>query len=115
MYFSNNNPSNRKRTHHIQVWLDDEEYQQLNIMVAYTSQSREAVLRDLISGLTVKEKPPVEFGEILRELRYIGSNVNQMTATLHAHGFANVPQIEKVAKQLESIENRLIGFYTKER
>lgn len=115
MYFSSDNPSNRKRNHRVHVYLNDEELQQLNIMVAYTSQSREAVLRDLISGLTVKEKPPVEYGEILRELRRIGANVNQMTATLHAHGFADVPQIEKVTKQLESIESRLTGFYTKER
>ena len=114
MYFSSDNPSNRKRNHRVHVYLNDEEFQQLNIMVAYTNKSREAVLRELIMGLTVKEKPPVEYGEIVRELRRIGSNVNQLTTTLHAHGFVDEPELEAIGKDVRRMERRFADVFAQE-
>ena len=114
MYFRSDNPGNRKRPHRIHVYLNDEELQQLNIMVAYTNMSREAVLRELIMGLTIKEKPPIEYGEIVRELRRISANVNQMVVTLHAHGFVDEPRLRTIENDLWQMERRFAAVFAQD-
>jgi len=106
---------NIKRPHHIQVWLDDFEYQRLNVMVAYTNKSREQVLRDLINGLTIKESPPADYGTIIRELRRIGANINQIAATLHSHGFLDEPTLADAAASIRKMEKQFAETFAQER
>ncbi|MBQ7336263.1 MAG: hypothetical protein IJW92_07320 [Clostridia bacterium] len=40
--------------------------------------SREEFIREALRGTTIRERPPAEYGEILHELRRIGSNVHQL-------------------------------------
>lgn len=40
--------------------------------------SREEFIREALRGTTIRERPPAEYGEIVRELRRIGSNVHQL-------------------------------------
>lgn len=93
------------------MWLDDFEFQNLNIMVSGTGMSREQVLRNLINGLEVRQAPPVEFGEILSELRRIGNNVNQLTNLANKYGFVDDRELEKTTRCLEQLEQTLCGFY----
>ncbi len=105
---------NRKRTHHVQVWLDDDEFQQLNLLVAKTKRSRESVLRELISGLTVKEAPIKDFSEVIYELRHIGNNLNQLTATLHSKNFFDERRHKQACDAIHQLEERLSRVYMKE-
>ena len=47
-------------------------------MAQATVLSREAFIREALRGTTLRERPPAEYGEIVRELRGIGSNVHQL-------------------------------------
>lgn len=68
----------RKRNNHIQCWLNDTELRKLNSNVKKAGLSREQYLRSVIMGTIPKELPPAEFGEVLKALRQIGNNMNQM-------------------------------------
>ena len=96
------------------VWLNDEEYQKLNILVAGTTKSREAVLRAMISGLTVKEKPPAEYASIVLELRRIGVNLNQIAALYHKHGFADVPELNRACADLAKMSDLFVKTFEQE-
>lgn len=76
----------RRRNHPVIVRLNDKEFIQLKDNVAKTSLSQEAYLRTVIAGNIPKERPPVEYHNLLRELRGIGRNINQICARLNAYG-----------------------------
>ena len=104
----------RKRTHRVEFWLNDDEYQNLNLLVAKTSMSREAVLRDMLSGLTVKEKPPAEYADILLQLRKIGNNLNQLTVLFHKHGFTDIPELKKISQDVHRMNQLFIDSFSQE-
>lgn len=56
----------------------------LNQNVQRSGLTREAYLRVLISGFVPKEKPPLDFWAMNRELHYIGNNLNQIARQAHA-------------------------------
>ncbi len=68
----------RKRNNQILLWLDDEELIKLNKIVEKLPYSRQRYIREAIFGADIYEKPPAEYGEIIKELRIIGSNVHQL-------------------------------------
>ena len=43
-----------------------------------------AYLRHLINGVVPKEAPPPDFFDMVRELHYIGNNLNQIATKAHA-------------------------------
>ena len=105
----------RRRTHSIRVWLDDEEYQTMNLLVASTCLNRSEVIRSLISGLTVKEKPPIEYGDIVVQLRKIGNNLNQIAALFHAHGFPNMPELKDGLLNLRRMNDLFVQTFSQEK
>lgn len=58
--------------------LTDKELKQLNAIAEKLPYNRERYIREAILGGDVYVNPPVEYGQIVRELRAIGSNVHQL-------------------------------------
>ena len=58
--------------------LDKEEFNRVTALAQATMLSREAFIREALRGTTIRQRPPAEYGEIVRELRRIGSNVHQL-------------------------------------
>ena len=98
---------NRKRPYRVHVYLNEQEYQRLNIMVAYTSLSREQVLRDLINGLTIKAAPVAEDGAIVRELNRIENNINQIARIANSRKYVTKGEMEYVEQLLKEIWERV--------
>lgn len=67
-----------KQNFEIKVRLNDEELKLLNKNVLKCGLSREAYIRFLINGYTPKEKPSEDYFEVIRQLRKIGNNMNQI-------------------------------------
>lgn len=74
----------RKRQYRVRVWLDEKEYAQFIRNVARSGLSRETYLRMLITGYVIKECPPLEYQELIRQLSAIGRNINQIAAEANA-------------------------------
>ena len=106
--------SGRKRNHRIQVWLDDFEYQRLNILTSRTGMTREGVLRNLINGLEIKERPPVEYADIVTELRRIGVNLNQVAVTCNKYGFVDEVELRRISQAVGNMERMFADAFAKE-
>ena len=58
--------------------MTEEEFDRVTALAQATVLSREAFIREALRGTTLRERPPAEYGEILRELRGMGNNVHQL-------------------------------------
>jgi hypothetical protein len=90
----------RKRDIRAQVWLNEAESQRLRDNAKKTGLSQENYLRSLINGYTPKELPPIDFYIMMRELRAIGSNINQLAVKANTTGYVDEASFEREATQL---------------
>ena len=74
----------RKRQNKVQFWLNDNELAQLNGKVKKVRLSREEFIRKAISNKAVSEAPPLEYLEILKNLRQINNNMNQIALRVNS-------------------------------
>ena len=85
----NKNDANRKRKHFVSLRLDDREYNKLKEWSAATNRTMSDYLRELLEDNQPIEFPPIEYQEVLRELRKIGINLNQLASKAHSLGFVD--------------------------
>lgn len=60
-------------------------------------------MRALIENSPLRERPPMEFFEVLAELRKIESNMNQIARQANIIGFVDIEKYWKNVKALENI------------
>ena len=72
------------RNYEIKVRLTQAELVHLTRLVRASGLSRETYLRRLISGVVPRDAPPPDFFSMMRELHYIGNNLNQIATKAHA-------------------------------
>ena len=72
------------RNYEIKVRLTQAELVHLTRLVSASGLSRETYLRKLISGVVPRDAPPPDFFSMMRELHYIGNNLNQIATKAHA-------------------------------
>ena len=68
----------------------------LSNLVRRTRLSREEVVRRLLDGAEIKEAPPADVPLLLREIKRVGNNINQILALANAKGFLDVPRLKIV-------------------
>ena len=106
----------RKRYKRVEIHLTEEEHRHLKKQVSYTGLSTESFIRSLIMGLTLYPRPPDEYAEIRRQLAAIGNNINQITRTVNARGFASGEDIAAITGRKKRSGALRSGFdmaYTK--
>ena len=69
--------------------------------------SRERFCRNILNGAEVKEAPPAEYCELLREVRRIGYNINQLLKIANARGLLDAPLIRKALEENRATERML--------
>ena len=92
----------RKRKHRITIRLNDDEYERLCEWSTSCRMSMNDYIRGLIQGFQPVAFPPLEYSEVLFELRRIGVNMNQIATKAHALGFIDIPEYEQNAKRVWS-------------
>ena len=78
-----------RRTVKIDLRLTESEAAALNRDVKKAGVSREAYLRSLIRKMPLKEKPPMDVVDILKNLQQINNNINQIAVKANAKGFVD--------------------------
>lgn len=68
----------RKRNVQVLFRLNEEEAEYLQTLVKRSGRSKEALLRAMVKGYRLCEKPDPEFYQIMRELSAIGNRINQL-------------------------------------
>ena len=89
----------RKRNVQILFRLNDEEAAYLYELVERSGHSKEALLRSMLMGYRLSEKPDPEFYKIMRELSAIGNRINQLAAKANALNFVDTPMLYDEAKR----------------
>ena len=89
----------RKRNVQILFRLNDEEAAYLYGLVEKSGHSKEALLRSMLMGYRLCEKPDPEFYQIMRELSAIGNRINQLAAKANALDFIDTPMLRDEARK----------------
>jgi len=71
------------------VRLDDDEYKKLCEWSTDSHRTMSDYIRELLKDNQPIEFPPIEYQEVLRELRKIGINLNQIASKAHSLGFVD--------------------------
>lgn len=95
------------RTKEIKVRLSNDEFQHLNELVKRSDLSRESYIRSLCQGIILADKPTDEMIEIIKQLRAIGNNINQLSIVANKIGSIDIMKFkyeyEKLQKQIQLI------------
>lgn len=73
----------RKRNIRYQLWLNEKEAVRINGLVKQSGLPREVYLRQVINGLLPTDAPPPDYYSMMKELRHIGVNLNQIAQKAH--------------------------------
>ena len=96
------------RKNEIKVRLDDREFSRLNNDVKKAGVSREAYIRSLIRNVPLKEQPPREYHEVLKELRLIGMDMSQVAVRASSEGVIDAERYWDSTKKLQACMSKLI-------
>jgi hypothetical protein len=92
----------QNRTIEIKCRLNQKEADALNKRVNKSGLSRESYLRHIINGLVPTEAPPPDYFAMMRELHYIGVNLNQITQKVHGLNVLDVKRYEENSAMLKN-------------
>lgn len=91
------------RNHDLHLRLNDEEYNKLCKLVVRSGLSREAYLRQIISGLQPRDLPPPDFRPMMRQLYACGNALNQIARKAHALGVIDVQKYDEAVKLFRDV------------
>ena len=92
-----------KRNRGFVVRLTDAEMERLDKAVRRTKLSREGYVRTLISGYEPQSLPPVEYYEILHELREIQDTIERLSRVVSQLGTIDAKEYNRQVKRLGEI------------
>lgn len=84
----------QKRTIEIKCRLNRREADLLNKRVRKSGLSRESYLRHLLNGLMPTDAPSPDYHSMMRELRAIGTNLNQIAQKAHILNVVDVKRYD---------------------
>ena len=93
--------------------MDDEEYRKLKDWSAASKRTMSDYIRELLKDNQPVAFPPLEYQEILHELRKIGINMNQLSSKAHTLGFADEREFRRDTDRLWRVIAELAGQMTK--
>ena len=74
--------------------------------------SREGYCRRILNESVVKENPPVDVPALIREVRRVGSNIDQLLLIARAKNWLSVKELEKVLESNRATERLIADTYT---
>lgn len=97
----------RKRSKQFVIRLSESEWNHLNEMVKESNLSRESYLRMCINGLLPRPVPTKEFIEVIKILREIAENMNQIAISVYTQNAIDksfyMENYEKLQDQINEI------------
>lgn len=101
----------RKRQHRVEVRLNDIELKRLEECCAECNLSKQQVLRKLLTMVILVKPPTIEYDNLIRQLRMLGNNINQLVVLARKNGFANQKEIKKELDDLHLLEKHLYKIF----
>ena len=74
--------------------------------------SREGFSRRILNGAVVKENPPADVPILIREVRRVGYNIDQLLLIARARNWLSVKELEKALESNRRTEKIIVDTYT---
>lgn len=74
--------------------------------------SREGYCRRILNGAVVKEAPPAEVPMLIREVRRVGYNIDQLLMIARTKNWLIVKELEKALESNRAMEKLIVDTYT---
>ena len=103
----------KTRTTEMDLRLTPEEKETLTEKAKLARLSREEFCRRILNGATVKEAPSVDVCQLLRQMRHIGGNLNQLLGRANTGGVIETVQLKKELTELRKAREVSVEAYTK--
>ena len=87
----------------VSVKFNENELKRVDEMAFKTCRMRSTYIREVALGYTPQEKPSADFDEVIRQLRYLNNNMNQLTAKAHSLGFIDEKKYDNQVRQINSL------------
>ena len=93
----------RTRNIPIQVWINEEEFHHLDDITHKSGTSFSVVIRNLIMGQEIRERPNADFLVLARSFDKIGANINQIARKANTEDIASAGDLKEVRKLLREM------------
>ena len=97
----------RTRDIKLQFWLSEIEADRLVRNARKTKMSKSAYIRSFINGYEPQATPPIEYYRLLKEMRVIGGNINQLAHRANITGNADYKEFQRDYRELVGITDEL--------
>lgn len=101
-----------KRTLEMKIRFTRAELDALTKKARKSGFSREGFSRRILNGAEVKEAPPAELPLLIREVRRVGYNIDQLLKRANSIGLLDVPQLRKALEDNRAVEKLIVDTYT---
>ena len=102
----------RKRNCRFEVCFTKDELSDLTKKARKARLSTGAFVRRAVRDLEVKEAPPADVPMLIREVRRVGYNIDQLLKLANAKGLLDVPQLRKALADNRAVEKMIMDAYT---
>jgi hypothetical protein len=92
-----------KRPNKVTFRVSDSELAKLKNRVYKSRLSQEAYLRQLIAGIIPQDAPSADYFAMMRELKAVGNNLNQIAHVAHMTGAIDHEYYVEAVRQLDEI------------
>lgn len=103
----------RKRRIKKNFWFDEEEDNTLKNLSKISGKTEVQVIRKLITGATIKEKPPQEFYEIIKELLQFRKDIKTIKELSRFTKELDTKRVEKTLNDIDELRLRIVEKYLK--
>lgn len=104
----------RKREYRFEVRFTENEYRDFCDKVTKSGLNGQEFIRSLVKGSVVKEAPPADLPYFIRELRRVGSNINQILKIANSLHLLDVPKVREALEDTRKLEKLIVRTYAKE-
>ena len=103
----------RKRRIKKNFWFDEEEDNSLKNLSSVSGKTEVQVIRKLITGATIKEKPPQEFYETMKELLHFRKDIKTIKELSRFTKQLDTKRVEKTLDGIDELRLRIAEKYLK--
>ena len=105
--------ANQNEKHSVQflIRITPSEYVEIKKNTAMSGLTMSEYARRIITGETIVAAPPADLNYLIRELKRIGSNLNQLLKKLNVLGVAHPLELERCAGDIREILNLIYETY----
>ena len=101
-----------KRTLEMKIRFTKAELDALTKKSRKAGLSREGYCRRILNCSEVKENPPADVPMLIREVRRVGYNIDQILKRANTIGLLDVPQLRKALDDNRAVEKLIVETYT---